>query len=289
VTTTIHDHLAAARDRLRAAGIPPAESDLDARLIAQRVLDWDAARLLTSLHDEPPAAFAARYDAFVDRRVRREPMAYLAGEQEFWGLMFEVTSAVLIPRPETELIVEAALELFPDRDAPLQIADVGTGSGVLAVALAHERPHARIIASDLSAEALAVARRNGARHGVNDRIDFIVADSLTGGRFDHATFDLIVSNPPYVRESDRPALQPEVKEYEPAIALFGGADGLSIIRRLVQQSVGRLKPGGCLMFEFAMGHDDEVGELISSTAGLTLVDLRPDLQGIPRTAIAKRF
>jgi release factor glutamine methyltransferase len=285
---TIHDHVAAARERLRAAGIPPDEADRDARLLARRVLRWDAARLITSAHEQPPPDFAEFYDRLVSARAGREPMAYLTGEQEFWGLPFAVTMSVLIPRPETELIVEASLELFPDRDADLHVADVGTGSGCLAVALAHERPRARVIAGDTSAAALFVAGHNARRHGVYDRIEFITADLLTGAPFADATFDLVVSNPPYVPELNRTALQPEVRSYEPPEALFAGPDGLSVIRRLMPQAAARLKPGGYLVFEFGLGQDDAVDELISTTGRLTMVDLRRDLQGIARTAIARR-
>jgi release factor glutamine methyltransferase len=284
---TIHDHVARARERLRATGIRPAEADLDARVMAQWLLGWDAARFLISAHEEPPPAFPARYEALVERRANREPMAHLLGGQEFWGLMFEVSPAVLIPRPETEVIVESALERFPDREAVIQIADVGTGSGCLAVALAHERPRAFVVAVDISAAALDVASANAARHGVGSRITFVNGDLLVSSP-ERLLFDLIVSNPPYVPEADRASLQPEVREHEPAVALFGGADGLSIIRQLVPQSVNRLTLEGYLIFEFGLGQADAVGELISSTRGLTMVGLRPDLQGIPRTAIAKR-
>jgi release factor glutamine methyltransferase len=284
---SIHQHVAAARQQLRQAGIPDAEADLDARLMAQWLLGWDAARLLTSGHDETPATFPQRYEALVARRAAREPMAYLLGRQEFWGLMFDVTPAVLIPRPETELIVEIALELFPDRDAPLQIADIGTGSGCLATALAIERPRARITASDVSAAALLVASNNAARHGVDGRVAFI-AGELFSPMPARLAFDLIVSNPPYVPTGDLSALQTEVREHEPAVALVGGPDGLSVIRPLVAQSVERLTPNGALIVEFGMGQADAIRELISSTDGLRMIDLRRDLQGIPRTAVARR-
>jgi release factor glutamine methyltransferase len=284
---TIQDGVLKARRRLKEAGIPDIESDLDARVMAQWLLGWDAARFLTSAHEEPPSAFAARYEALVERRAAREPMAYLLGRQEFWGLMFEVTPAVLIPRPETELIVEAALELCP-ADASLRVADVGTGSGCLAVALAREWADARIFATDVSSEALVVARTNAVRHGVQDRVTFVQCDLLSDELFRRQTFNLIAANPPYVPEADRPALQPEVREHEPAAALFAGPDGLSIINRLLPQSAGKLEPGGLLIFEFGFGQADAVAGLISRTSGLTMVGLKRDLQGIPRVAIARR-
>jgi release factor glutamine methyltransferase len=283
---TIHARVAKGRERLRRAGITPEEADLDARLLAQKVLGWDAARFLTSANEPEGADFAALYEPLVARRERREPLAYITGHQEFWGLDLEVSPAVLIPRPETELIVEAALERFPGRHASLEVADVCTGSGCLAVALAHERPGARIVAADVSADALRTAQRNADRHGVADRVELVQADVLDGTG--NAAADLIVSNPPYVPEGDRATLPPEVRDHEPPIALFAGKDGLAIIRRLVHQSTGRLRRGGLLIFEFGLGQADAVRELISQTPGLTMLDVKQDLQGIPRTAVVSR-
>lgn len=200
-------------------------------------------------------------------------------------MTFEVSPAVLIPRPETELIVEAALELFPDADAPLSIADVCTGSGCLAVALAHERPRATLVATDVSAEALDVARRNGTRLGVSGRVRFLLTDLF---RDVEGAFDLIVANPPYVRQGDRVSLQPEVRDHEPAVAIFAQDDGLSIIRGLIEQSAAHLKDDGVLMFEFGFGQDVEVEQLIADAPELTLIGLKRDLQGIARTAVAKK-
>lgn len=283
---TLHEHVAAARRRLRDAGIPPDESDLDARLLAEHLLGWTTEQFFTGANAPEPAGFRARYDAVVGRRASREPVAYIVGHQEFWGLQFEVTPDVLIPRPETELIVEATLELFPAGSAPFSAVDVGTGSGCLAVAIAHERPVASIVATDVSEAALTVARRNARRHGVAPRVTFRrtdLADGLDG------PFDAIVSNPPYVAERDRPGVQPEVRDHEPGGALFAGSDGLNVIARLVPDAPPRLRVGGWLVFEFGFGQADAVARLISSTPGLTMVRLVRDLQGIPRTAIAKRM
>jgi release factor glutamine methyltransferase len=277
--------VAGARARLRDAGIKDAEADLDARLLAQRLLDWDAAQFFTGAGDSPPTWFSSQYDGLVARRVAREPMAYITGRQEFWDLTFEVSPAVLIPRPETELIIEASLDLFPDTETPLAIADVCTGCGCLAVALARQRPEATILATDISADALGVARRNGVRHNVEQRVRFMQTDLL---RDVDQPFDLIVANPPYVRRRDRVSMQPEVRDHEPALALFAGDDGLAVIRGLVAQSAAHLKPGGIVMFEFGFGQDVEVEQLISDAAELTLLGLRRDLQGIARTAIARR-
>ena len=179
--TTIDEQVAAARERLTRAGIPAVEAALDARLLAQHVLGWSTATILTSGRSPGPDGFADRYEALVRRRERREPLAYITGLKEFWGLNFEVTPSVLIPRPETESLVETILEHFRDRKEPLHIADLCTGSGCVAVAIAHELPAARVTATDISADALVVAARNVAAHHVNDRV------SLVAGRFaDHA-------------------------------------------------------------------------------------------------------
>jgi release factor glutamine methyltransferase len=280
--TVISARVAAARERLRAAAIPSDEADLDARVLAERTLDWDTARYLTHANEEEPEGFAERFEALVARRAVREPTAYLVGRREFCGLDFQVTPAVLIPRPETELIVEAALASF-SRSSSLDIADVGTGSGCLAVTLARERPASRVLATDISSEALDVARLNARRLGVAARVELLETDLLTGVERE---FDLIVSNPPYVPEHDRAQLQPEVRDYEPSRALFAGHDGLSVIRRLIDQVPDRLKPEGRLIFEFGFGQADDIRTLLSNTRSMVLLDLRRDLQGIPRVAIA---
>ena len=282
---TVHAQVTAAGQRLRAAGIGPEEATLSARLLAQELLEWDAARFFTAADQPEPEDFPARYEALVARRAAREPLPYITGRREFWNLSFEVSPAVLIPRHETELVVEITLELFPDRDAALAIADACTGSGCLAVAMAREYVGARVVATDLSADALLVARRNAVRHDVADRIALIQTNVL-GGIL--RRFDLIVANPPYVSDRDQPALQPEVRDHEPEVALFGGGDGLFVIRTLLEQSIAHLKHGGALIFEFGFWQGEAVSDLISSTPGLTMTEVRPDLQGIPRAAVAQR-
>jgi len=281
--TTIHTLVVSARERLRLAGIPPDEADIDARLLAEHVLGWTTEQFFVDGSAPPLAGFDKRYESLVARRATREPFAYIVGAQEFWGLRFEVTPAVLIPRPETELIVEAVLELLNNAVA-VRIADVGTGSGCLAVPIARERPQSSIVATDTSEEALAVAGRNADRHGVAGRIQFTRADLLDGIP---GPFDLVVSNPPYVREIDRADIQPEVR-WEPPDALFAGHEGLDVIRRLLPRATSRLTPGGTLMFEIGFGQADAVAGLISAAPGLTMCELRSDLQGIPRVAIARR-
>jgi release factor glutamine methyltransferase len=282
---TLQAHVTAAAEVLGAHGIGDVEARLDARLLAQHVLEWDAAQFLTRAVESPPPSFPVRFAALVERRARREPIAYILGTQEFWGIDFEVTPAVLIPRPETELIVETALERLAPIGAP-RIADVCTGSGCVAIALALHRPDARIVGSDLSADAIRIAQRNAARHGVTARVRLMRTDlmaGLSGG------FDAIVANPPYVPAPDAPGLQPEVRDYEPGLALFAGRDGLDVIARLVETSASRLRPGGLLLFEIGAGQSEAVAGLIAGTAGLRMVALRRDLQALPRTVVAERL
>jgi release factor glutamine methyltransferase len=280
---TIQASVSAARHLLRRAGLSPAEADLDARLLAQHVLGWETAQFLTLSHDPEPDDFAARYGLLVARRAAREPLPYITGHRDFWDMTFEVSPAVLIPRPETELIVEAALELFPSITEPLTFVDACTGSGIVAIALARERPNARVIATDISPEAIAVARRNGARLG--GCVRFLCGDLLEPIA---DPVDLITCNPPYVAEVSRPGLQPEVRDHEPSVALFGGRDGLHLVARTVHAAPAHLRSGGYLIFEFGFGQDVEIEALVNDHPELELVGLRRDLQGIARTAVARR-
>ena len=282
---SIHAQVSAARQRLRDAGITPIESDLDARLLAQHVLGWTTERFLIDARQPEPDGFTPRYDALIARRVTREPLAYITGVREFWGLAFEVSPDVLIPRPSTELIVETIQELFPDRAMPLTLADICTGCGCVAVAIASERPTALIRAADISEPALVVARRNAARHGVGDRVSFTRGDLLEGV---DDIFDAIVANPPYVIDRAKPVLQPEVRDHEPSVALFGGVDGLALVGRLIEDAPSRLRSGGYLIFEFGLGQDVEVEDFLEASPALTLIGMRRDVQGIARTAVARR-
>jgi release factor glutamine methyltransferase len=281
---TIHERVSSARQRLRDAGLSPAEAELGARLLAEHALGWNAAKLIADGRDAEPPDFNARFDALVGRRAAREPLAYIVGIREFWGLPFEVTPHVLIPRPETELIVEAALDLHPDRHGPLAVADICTGSGCVAVATAHERPEWTLLATDISETALAVAHRNARRNGVGARVRFQRADLLDGIT---GSFDLMLANPPYVRTGDKRGLQPEVRE-EPEVALYGGPDGVEMIARFVEQAPSRLKPGAHFIFEFGLGQEIEIEEIVARSGHLTLVEFRRDLQGIARTAVTRR-
>jgi release factor glutamine methyltransferase len=282
-SSTIGALIAGARERLSSAGIPADESALDARLLAQHVLDWDAARLIANGSESTPTGFVERYAELVRRRIAREPLAYITGVREFWNLTLEVSPAVLVPRPETECLVEAALERLPNERTSTRLADVGTGSGCVAIAVAYERPHLQVVATDISPDALVVARRNAQRFGTHVRTAFLQTNLLDGIP---GSFDVIVSNPPYVPMDTRASLQPEVREFEPSTALFGGPDGMDAIRALVEQSPVHLAPGGFLLFEMGAGQDSAVRELISASRTLTMVELKRDLQGIPRVAVA---
>ena len=249
------------------------------------MLGWDTAKLLASAGEQAPEHFPAAYDPLVERRVAREPLAYITGHREFYGLELEVTPAVLIPRPETELIVDAVLATVPEVQLFTMI-DACTGAGNVAVAVASQRPNARIVATDISEAALEVASRNAARHGVESRVTFVAADlfgDLSG------PVDIITANPPYVAERNGPGLQPEVGRHEPAVALFGGGDdGLLMVERVVREAPPLLRPGGHLIFEFGFGQEVEVEALVKRSRALTLLDLKRDLQGIARTVIARR-
>lgn len=280
----LHERLADARDRLVRAGIRADEAALDAEVLARHVLNCDRATLLTRARDPLPSAFGRLFDELVQRRVAREPIAYIVGHREFWGLDFEVTPAVLIPRPETELIIEESLSAFPHRQLVRHIVDVGTGSGCLAIILAIEFATSRVVAIDTSEAALDVARSNAARHNVSDRISFVRGD-LVRGVEDRA--ELVVSNPPYVPDADAATLQPEVAQYEPPSALYAGQDGLTVIRRLLEQATGCLAPEGRLIVEFGFMQDAGVRDAARRT-GWTIERIRQDLQGIPRIAVLRR-
>ena len=281
---SLADHLAQARARLVAAGIRPDEAAIDVDVYAQTILAWDKATLLTHLREPVPAALEPQLSEWVTRRERREPTAYIVGRREFWGRGFQVTPAVLVPRPETEFIVEEALALVRERSAP-RIADIGTGSGILAVTLAAEVPDATVIATDVSAEALAVAHQNACEFNVAERIEFTrtsYLDDVPG------PFDLIVANPPYVRDVDRPGLSRDVR-HEPAVALFGGPDGLRDLGGVLDAAVAKAAPDGWLVVEFGYGQEEDVRHLIDARAPLRLERVRDDLQGIARTAVVRRI
>ena len=284
-----------AMGRLREACVPsPA---LAAELLLMHVLGRDRAWLYAHPEEVVDAASAGRYLDLVVRRIAGTPTQYLTKRQEFWGLEFAVEPGVLIPRPETEHVVEVALErLTGRRDARrrLRLADVGTGSGCLAVALAHELPEGEVFATDISSRALAVAQRNAARHGVSSRVHFVQANlldpflsprSLVGGT---SFFDLIVSNPPYLGRAEAPLLPPEVREHEPSEALFSGEQGIEIYAPLIAQAEGLLTAGGVLVLELGYNALSRVRALFDSPGVWTNVGVTNDLAGIPRVLAAER-
>ena len=281
---TLRQALTAARDRLVDAGVPPDEAAIDVELFARTILGWDRARMITASMQGAPAALEPTFSAWVARRATREPSAYIIGMREFYNLELEVTPAVLIPRPETEMIVEAALPLLA-RTLDARVADVGTGCGNIAVTLAHEARRSTVVATDVSGEALAVAKRNAARHGVVDRIEFVETPYLDGVE---GPFDLIAANPPYVRETDRGGLSPSVL-HEPAVALFGGANGMRDIEGVLEATAAKLRQGGWLIMEFGFGQEDDVRARVAVHDDLRFDRVLADLQGLPRTAVITRI
>jgi len=281
--TTVAERLADARARLEAAGISSADAAFDSEVLVRHALGWDRAALLARSREPEPPDFPTRLDVLIARRIEREPVAQIVGVREFWGRDFEVTRDVLVPRPETEIVIEEALQFA--REQPCRtVADVGTGSGCLAVTIASELPDVRVVATDLSQAALDVAARNARRHRVEQRIRFACADLLDG--FDQRV-DVIVSNPPYVPSGYSRGMQPEVVRYEPQLALFAGPTGLEVIRRLFVESADRLASGGRLVVEFGFGQADAVSAL-AVEAGWTVLRIREDLQRIPRTIVCSR-
>lgn len=239
--------LATLRRRFASAGVDNPAGDAEVLLCG--LLGWDRARLHAHPEGELPAALLPRLEEAASRRERREPLAYITGEKEFWSLPFQVGAGVLVPRPETELLVERAAALLREAGAP-RVLDLGTGCGAIAVALARELPRARVTATDVSEEALRYARRNARRNGVEGRVRFLRADLFAGLRGGPA-FDLILSNPPYVPSPDIERLMPEVSRHEPVGALDGGPDGMRFLRAIVREAPARLRPAGCLLLEMA--------------------------------------
>ncbi|HET9295607.1 MAG TPA: peptide chain release factor N(5)-glutamine methyltransferase [Candidatus Binatia bacterium] len=264
---TIRCVLVSATQRLKAGGIDSAR--LDADVLLCHALRVEKSQLYVSLDEPLELSARHRFGDLLIRRLHHEPIAYITGCQEFWSLDFLVTPDVLIPRPETERLVEISLECAGafDGDLLLRILDIGTGSGALAVTLAKELPRAQVLATDVSPAALEIARHNAARHQVADRIQFRASNLFDSIR-EHE-FHIIVANPPYVRRSELPALAPEVSQWEPRTALDGGLDGLDYYRGIVGQGLRHLLPGGALIMEIGAAMGLEITELLGAAGNYT--------------------
>jgi release factor glutamine methyltransferase len=267
---SVRDALGGATDALRAAGVDSPR--LDAELLLSEATGWDRARLAADPEAAVPARAGRRFGEAVRRRLRREPVAYILGRKGFRHIELTVDRRVLIPRPETEMLVELALEL-----RPRTVLDVGTGSGAIALAIANELPECEVTATDTSPAALEVARGNAERLGLVDRVRFLGCSVPTGERF-----DLVIANLPYVAEDDWVSLQPELIKWEPREALLAGSDGLAAIRWLIPQA-----PGDVLALEIGDGQAPAVGDLLRE-AGFPTVEVREDLAGIERVVIGRR-
>jgi release factor glutamine methyltransferase len=272
--------------RLRAGDIPSPE--LAAELLLMHVLRADRSHLYTHLDDELASDLQGPYFGLIAERGTGKPTQYITGRQEFWGLDFEVNPDVLIPRPETEHLVEAVLELgMPVSDKPggLRMVDVGTGSGCIAAALASAMPKARVFASDISQAALAVAQRNALRLGLVDRLRFVQSDLLAAFS-PSASFDFVVSNPPYVGLDELDHVQREVREFEPRIAWTGSGEGAAIYQRLFAESLRVLRPDGYVVVEVGYNQAERVRAMLKD--GWSGTEIRPDLAGIPRVVITQK-
>ena len=269
------------RDRFRQAGIDTPE--LDARLIAQHIFGLDAMALVRREREAIPDEWAAELERAALRRLAGEPVSRIVGEREFWGLRFALNAATLDPRPETELLVGEAVAFAEHKRSP-RLVDLGTGSGAIAVAIASAIPKARGFATDISEEALAAARANAERHGVAARIDF--RQGIWWQAVPHTElFDLIVSNPPYIAREEIATLQPEVRLFDPKLALDGGWDGLEAYRAIASQAARRLNPGGLVLLEIGANQGETVTRIFSR-AGFGRVEVQKDLAGLDRLVIA---
>jgi release factor glutamine methyltransferase len=280
---TFHELAAAARATLEAAGVSSTTARFDADLLARHALGWDLAHWLAHRDEPADAAFQTRYARLLARRATREPVAQIRGVQEFWGREFIVSPDVLTPRPETELLVDVASACLAERPAALAV-DVGTGSGCIAISLALEHPAVTMHATDISGPALTVAQQNARRHGAG-HVRFHEGSYLASVPL---PLDLIVSNPPYVADTAAPALAPEVRVYEPSVALFGGDDGLRDVRALLRAAREALADEGRLVFEMGYDQSEHIAEEVARVGGLAVTDVRDDLQGIPRVVTVRR-
>ncbi|HUQ33266.1 MAG TPA: peptide chain release factor N(5)-glutamine methyltransferase [Pyrinomonadaceae bacterium] len=285
---TIARALLEAAQLLRQSGV--AEARREAASLLEHITGRDRTFLIT--HAETPLVLAdvRTLRDLVLRRAKGEPLQYITGRQDFYGLSFEVTPAVLIPRPETELLVEKALELLSEANQPQpRICDVGTGTGCIPIAVLHEHAGAQAVGLDLSLPALQVAARNAARHGLRERVSLLASDCFAALDPAAARFSMIVSNPPYIAEDALEGLQREVRDHEPRAALTPGGDGLQIIRRLIEDAPRYLSTGGHLLMEIGFDQHEAVSSLIESQKVWELLGIHKDLQGIPRIVALKKI
>ena len=262
---------------------------LDAEVLLAHARGCQRIELYTAFEEEAAEPLREAFRELVRRRAGGTPVAYLVGHREFFSMSFQVTPDVLIPRPESELLVVRVLDLAKKiaKDMPLRIADVGTGSGILAVCCAKHLSACSVIAIDISPAALSVAQANAEQHGVADRMEFVV-DDLFAKRQSAAEFDIIVSNPPYVASSEMAGLDADVRDHEPSLALDGGEQGTEVIARLIPQATERLQPGGWLLMEVGPNNAARVEQLVACSAELTLHDTIVDLAGHPRVVQAQK-
>ena len=277
-----------AHARLAAVSIPDARRD--AELLLCHSLGRNRAWLITHFQVALDEGIRRIFEGAVQRRSEREPLQYIIGRQEFWGLDFTVTPEVLIPRPETELIIESALRIGGGKDASLTIADLCTGSGCLAISLAKEREQAQLFATDISATALVVAMENARNHEVSARIRFLEGDLFEPlGELDlRGRIDIIVSNPPYIPSGDLGALQPEVRDYEPGMALIAGPDGTEIQKRIINEAPEFMKKNGALILEMGLGQAAALAAFFKENGKYRAPEILNDLAGIERVIVARK-
>jgi release factor glutamine methyltransferase len=266
------------------AGPHPERARRDAESLLLHLIGRSRAWLLAHVDDDFAGCTAIRYEALLQRRLAGEPIQYITGEAEFYGLPFRVTRNVLIPRPETEHLIEETLKVAAKFRQP-RIIDIGTGSGAIAITLADKLPDAQITTVDISPSALAIARENAKRNHVATNIRFLQGDLLAPVGTEQ--FDIVVSNPPYVPVTDLDSLAVEVRDHEPALALFAGDDGLDIYRRIIPAAHTSLVPGGFIALEIGFGQSPAIQALLADT-GFSHIEFVADLQGIPRVAVAQR-
>lgn len=280
---SIGDTLQRAEQALRAAGV--AEARVNAEFLLSHLLRIDRGGLFLKRGESLAADQADRFEGWVARRARREPLQHVLGTQEFHGLEFVCDDRALIPRPETELLVDSVLQLEPRPGG--RVADLGTGSGCIAIALAVRRPDLQLIAIDRCAEALALARENARRHSVVDRIRFVEGDFGERSTLPGERYDIVVSNPPYVSEREWRELEPEVRDHDPRSALVPGENGLEAYRRLIPVALDRLRAGGQLLLEIGAGQADDVTSILSEH-GVAEVQRRVDFRDVERVLVAHK-